>query len=72
MTEKKFTRNELANYNGDNNKPHYMAIEGIVYDITNASKLGISTKNLMELIFGRSKDKHEILQKLPVVGKLSE
>lgn len=35
---KKFTRDELAKYNGDGEKPHYMAIDGLVYDITDAPK----------------------------------
>lgn len=38
MAEKKFTRDELAKYNGDGEKPHYMAIDGLVYDITDAPK----------------------------------
>ena len=44
MAEKKFTRDELAKYNGDGEKPHYMAIDGLVYDITDAPKKGISIK----------------------------
>lgn len=72
MVEKKFTRNELAKYNGDGDKPHYMAIDGIVYDITDAPKKGISIKSLMEIVFGRSKNKDEILAKLSVVGKLAD
>lgn len=38
MAEKKFTRDELAKYNRDGEKPHYMAIDGLVYDTTDAPK----------------------------------
>ena len=72
MAEKKFTRDELAKYNGDGEKLHYMAIDGLVYDITDAPKKGISIKELMEVVFGRSKEKDEILKKLTVVGKLAD
>lgn len=71
MADKTFTRNELAKYNGDGEKPHYMAIEGTVYDITDADKKGISTREIMEVVFGRSANKDKILQQLPVVGKLA-
>ena len=72
MAEKKFTRDELAKYNGDGEKPHYMAIDGLVYDITDAPKKGISIKELMEVVFGKKKKKDEILKKLTVVGKLAD
>ncbi|GGI62379.1 cytochrome B5 [Limosilactobacillus caviae] len=72
MAAKEFSRVELAKYNGDNGKPHYMAIDGIVYDITDAPKKGISTKKLMELVFDRSADKEKLLAELPVVGKLAD
>ena len=37
-----------------------------------APKKGISIKELMEVVFGRSKEKDEILKKLTVVGKLAD
>ena len=72
MAEKKFTRDELAKYNGDCEKQHYMAIDGLVYDITYAPKKGISIKDLMEVVFGSSNYKYDILKKLTVVGKLAD
>lgn len=71
-TMKKFKRDELAHYTGDNGQPHYMAIDGTVYDITHANEQGISTKDLMELVFNRSAKKAELLQQLPVVGTLAD
>ena len=32
-----FTIKELAEYNGKDGKPAYMAVDGVVYDVTNAS-----------------------------------
>lgn len=72
MAEKEFTRAELANYNGDDGKPHYMAIDGVVYDITDAQEKGISSRDLMQLVFGSSDHKEELLKKLTVVGKLTD
>ncbi|MBB1079254.1 cytochrome B5 [Limosilactobacillus sp. STM2_1] len=72
MVEKKFTRDELAKYNGDGEKPHYMAVDGTVYDITDAPKKGIDEKTIMQVVFGYAKDKDAVLKKLPVVGKLAD
>lgn len=34
---KKFTKETLSNYNGQDGRPAYIAVNGIVYDITNNS-----------------------------------
>ncbi len=39
MTElnKKFTAESLKNYDGKNGRPAYIAVDGVVYDVTNNS-----------------------------------
>jgi predicted heme/steroid binding protein len=34
--QKVFTKDELAKYNGQNGKPAYVAVNGVVYDVTNS------------------------------------
>lgn len=34
---KKFTKETLSNYDGKNGRPAYIAVNGIVYDVTNNS-----------------------------------
>ena len=34
MAEKTFTKDELAKYNGQNGQPAYVAIKGVVYDVS--------------------------------------
>jgi len=33
-TDRVFTVSELANYNGQNGQPAYVAVDGVVYDVT--------------------------------------
>ena len=37
MEEKIFTEEELGKYDGQNGNPAYVAIDGVVYDVTNVS-----------------------------------
>ena len=39
MTEKTFTLAQLAQYDGQNGQPAYVAVDGVVYDVTN-SRMG--------------------------------
>ena len=41
--QKEFTLEDLAQYDGSNGNPAYVAIEGIVYDLSNSSALGGGT-----------------------------
>ena len=41
--QKEFTLEDLAQYNGRNGRPAYVAIEGIVYDISNSEAWGGGT-----------------------------
>ena len=38
MEEKIFTEKELGKYDGQNGNPAYVAIDGVVYDVTNVSR----------------------------------
>lgn len=75
-TMKKFTVEELSKYNGKNGNPAYVAVEGIVYDVTNNSAWGAAThfglsagqdltKEFMSCHAGKN-----ILKVLKVVGML--
>lgn len=77
-TEKVFTIEELAAFNGKDGKSAYVAIDGVVYDVTNvkAWKKGVhhgvkagtdGSKKLASSPHG-----NKVLTKLPVVGKLAQ
>lgn len=73
ITEKTFTTAELAQYDGLNGQPAYVAVDGIVYDLSsvfiNGNHKGhLAGKDLtkdFDSIHSRS-----ILQKFPIVGIL--
>lgn len=77
--EEAFTLEELATYNGQNGQPAYIAVEGVVYDVSNSSRWkggrhnGFEAGNdLTEEIVGRSPHGKIVLGRLPVVGTLTE
>ena len=37
MAHSLFSINQLANYNGEGGRPVYLAVKGIVYDVTNGA-----------------------------------
>ncbi|MDT8715142.1 cytochrome B5 [Clostridium sp. 19966] len=74
---KTFTAEELKKYNGENGNPAYVAVNGIVYDVTNARKwkngkhengvvAGVDLTNSI----GQSPHGASVLKDLPVVGTL--
>lgn len=75
--EQTFTFAELANFDGQSGRQAYVAVDGIVYDVTNASNWnngmhnGVrlagtdATQAIMSSPHGKS-----VLSGLPVVGKL--
>lgn len=82
---KEFTQEELASYNGTDGKPAYVALNGTVYDVTNAKtwKDGVHTPWKMENVAGKdltaamkkappSHQKADFMDGIPVVGKLVE
>lgn len=77
MTGKTFTRDELRKYNGQDGKNAYIAVEGIVYDVTHSSAWlnGIhhgyqAGYDLTDALFKDSPHKARVLANLPKVGIL--
>ncbi len=78
--QKTFTIDELAQYNGKNGNPAYIAIEGTVYDVTNVSqwKNGIHVgkfeagKDFTNELKNLAPHDDSKLQGVPVVGKLAD
>ena len=83
---REFTTEQLARYDGSGGNPAYIAINGIVYDVTSAKgwRKGIHTPlSVFERLAGSdlttdweeapdSHKKRKYLDNLPVVGKLEE
>ena len=78
--EKVFTLDELATYNGKDGQPAYVAVDGVVYDVTASPewtngehKMGVTAgQDLTDVIKEKSPHGVAILEKFPVVGKLAE
>ncbi|MGK0466421.1 cytochrome b5 domain-containing protein [Clostridium sp.] len=75
---KNFTLEELSKYNGSMGNPAYVAINGIVYDVTNnmcwagGTHFGVySGKDLTDVFKTAHNLDVELLKTLPVVGSLS-
>lgn len=75
-TQKVFTLGELKQYNGKNGNPAYIAVNGIVYDVTDAkdwnggSHHGYSAGQDLTQAIQQSPHGTSVLKSLPVVGKL--
>lgn len=74
---KTFTADELKKYNGQNGNPAYVAVNGTVYDVTNAKrwKNGKHENGIVagvDLTDSMAKSPHgdSVLKDLPVVGQL--
>ncbi len=76
--QKEFTIEELAKYNGIDGKPSYVAVDGIVYDVSNETSwkagihFGLSAGQDLTESFNNCHNKAEILDQLPKVGILKE
>ena len=77
VSNKEFTLDELKEYDGQNGNKAYVAVDGVVYDVTDVGawknrehKNGITAgKDLSEEI-NKSPHGKDVLKDLPVVGKL--
>lgn len=74
--QKTFTSDELKKYNGQNGNPAYVAVDGVVYDVTNVEKWkngkhqGLVAGNDLSKAIGSSPHGKSVLNKLPVMGTL--
>jgi len=72
-----FTAAELAGYNGRDGSPAYVAVSGVVYDVTNvaawggATHFGLTAGTDASSQFASCHAGQPILSKLKVVGKMS-
>lgn len=71
------TLDQLKQYNGKDGNPAYIAVDGIIYDVSNdrhwksGSHEGYSAgKDLTDAIKGKSPHGTSVLEGIPVVGKI--
>ena len=76
-SNKEFTLDELKKYDGKNGNKAYVAVDGVVYDVTNVDawkngehKNGITAGNDLSKEINKSPHGKDVLEDLPVVGKL--
>lgn len=75
--ERLFTLEELARYNGRDGNPAYVAVNGVVYDVTNnaawggATHFGLASGTDVTSQFASCHAGQPILSKLKVVGKMA-
>jgi len=76
---RKFTRAELARYNGSNGTPAYIVYEGKLYDVSNSFLWKDGSHQVLhqagnDLTSALDEAPHgpELLQRFPVVGTLHE
>lgn len=73
-----FTLDELAQYDGKNGNDAYVAVDGIVYDVTNAAKwqngshYGVQAGTDCTTAISRSPHGSSVLDGLPIIGTLTE
>ncbi|PEG97319.1 cytochrome B5 [Lactobacillus sp. UMNPBX9] len=76
MTEKIFTLDELKNYDGKEGRKAYIAVDGVVYDVTNVAAWqggthhGNNAGNDVSSRIVKAPHGKSTLEKLEVVGKL--
>ena len=69
------TLKELSKYNGKNGNPAYVAVNGIIYDVTDywrsGKHNGLTAGSDVTKAFAGSPHSQSLLNSLPVVGSLS-
>lgn len=72
------SRSELSKYDGRNGNPAYVAVNGVVYDVTNnaawaaASHFGLSAGRDLTGAHASCHANQDVLSKLKVVGRLDD
>ncbi len=76
---KTFTKKELAEFNGKNGKPAYVAVDGKVYDVTKSEQWEDGEHQFMHnagtdqtSAIGDAPHESDVLDKYPVVGSLAK
>ncbi|MFC6165377.1 cytochrome b5 domain-containing protein [Lactiplantibacillus dongliensis] len=79
MSEATFNQAELAKYNGQAGQPAYVAVDGVVYDVTGVAAWAggkhhgnLAGQELTKVIDEVSPHGRRVLEKLTVVGKYVE
>lgn len=77
--DKVFTKKQLSEYDGQNRNRRYIAVDGIVYDVTDKETwsggrhYGVAAgKDLTTYFNTCHKNQRDILNKLEIVGKLED
>lgn len=70
---------ELSKYNGENGNPAYVAVDGVIYDVSKSTKWQVGKhcrftagKDLTDAIKNESPHGIILLSRLPAVGKIVE
>ncbi len=72
------SRSELSKYDGKNGNPAYVAVNGVVYDVTNnaawaaASHFGLSAGKYLTGAHASCHASQDVLSKLKAVGRLDD
>lgn len=76
MSEKIFSKSELAKFDGQQGQPAYVAIDGVVYDVSGVEAWAggkhhgnLAGQELTSVIDGQLPHGRKVLAKLPIVGK---
>ncbi|WP_125580871.1 cytochrome b5 domain-containing protein [Levilactobacillus cerevisiae] len=77
--EKVFNQAELAKFDGQNGQPAYVAVAGVVYDVSGVEAWAggkhhgnLAGQELTSVIDGKSPHGRKVLKNLPVVGKFAD